>query len=109
MNIQGRSSHFNTNSLGYFQSANRGLSIYDCAIFNKLDDLRLSVMCIGEMVMNGAAVAVSLHATCECGSGQPNITYIAPLAIVVRTFKMIYYISFITMTLPRRGTVPHYQ
>ena len=59
------------------------------------------------VLMDGAAVAVALHAALQGGGGETDIVYVAALASVVRTFKMIHYIGFLVMRFPWRSAVPH--
>ena len=48
--------------------------------------------------MDGATVAMTLHAALECGGGEANITNIAALTSVVRTFELINYVGLLIMT-----------
>ena len=66
-------------------------------------------MFIGEMFMDCPLVTVTLHATFECCSGKTYITYLATLASVVRTFKLIYDICLAFMARLGRSTVSHDQ
>ena len=79
----------------------------NASIVYELCDLRLTVMHFSVVLMDGAAVAVALHAALQGGGGETNIAYVAALASVVRAFKMIHYIGLLIMSFSWCSTVAH--
>ena len=79
----------------------------DCGVVEELGDLRLAVMGIGEVFMDGSTVSVALHAALQGSGSEANIAYIATLTSVVRTLKVIHYISLKLVGFPWCGAVPH--
>ena len=59
------------------------------------------------MLVDGAAVAMTLHAALQCCGCETNIVRFAALTSVVRTYKMVDYISLLPVCQLGCGVVSH--
>ena len=65
----------------------------NASIVYELCDLRLTVMHFCVVLVDGAAVAVALHAALQGSTGELLLACDAPLANILKSCKIRYYIG----------------